>query len=62
MGASLSKNIAVIWFEENIDSVENQKYLKELKKLSNDIKVFKILDEGFDNLYGNNQADNFHIK
>ena len=62
MGASSYKNIKVIWIDENINSNENQKYLKELKNMSNDIKGYKLLDEGFENLYGKNQDDKFHIK
>ena len=59
MEASSYKNIRVIWIDENINSNENQKYLKQLKNMSNDIKGYKLLDEGFESVCGKNQDDKF---
>ena len=48
-----NKNAKVIWFDENINSVENQKMLKEIKLKVDSCLAYDNLEEGFKNFYSN---------
>lgn len=38
MGANSNNNIKLVWFDENINIGQNEKYLKQLKCLTNQTK------------------------
>ena len=48
-----NKNAKVIWFDENINSVENQKMLKNIKLKVDSCLAYDNLEEGFKNFYSN---------
>ena len=61
MGASSNNNIKLVWFDENINIGQNEKYLKQLKCLTNQTKEYKLLDEGLENFYGKDKEYTFRI-
>lgn len=61
MGANSNNNIKLVWFDENINIGQNEKYLKQLKCLTNQTKEYKLLDEGFENFYGKDKEYTFRI-
>ena len=62
MGVSSYNNIKLIWFDENVNIGQNEKYLKQLKSLTNQTKEYKLLDEGFENFCEIiNKEDTFRI-
>ena len=56
-----NKNIQIIWFDENINSNENQKMFKEIKKYVGSCLGYNNLEEGFKNYYSNNFIPIFSI-
>jgi len=53
--------IKVIWFDEQINQKENQNYFKQLKSTFKRSESYRLLDEGFDNFYKNNNENDFKI-
>ena len=51
MGIGSSKVIDIIWFDENINNSENQKYLKQLKPLVRSFSTYANLEKGFNDFY-----------
>ena len=52
---NINKSIKIIWFDENVYSNENKKYLIQLKSLFHYTKEYQFLNEGFENFYGKSQ-------
>ena len=50
-GAPSFKAIDIIWFDEGINTDENQNYIKEFKPLVNTLEAYDNLDKGFDKFY-----------
>ena len=61
MGNSDAKNIKVIWLDEFIRSEENLDYLSRLKSYFSKSEGYALLNEGLENLYLNNENENFEI-
>ena len=60
MGAS-ENNAKVIWFDEQINSQENENYFFQVKSFFHNSKKYKGLEEGFNNFYQINNEENFKI-
>ena len=60
MGAS-ENNTKVIWFDEQINSQENENYFFQVKSFFHNSKKYKGLEEGFNNFYQINNEENFKI-
>ena len=56
-----NNDIKVIWFDEQINNEENKDYFKQLKSKFNKSERYELLDEGFNNLYKNNNDNDFKI-
>ena len=46
-------NIDVIWFDEKINTIQNQRILSKIKPLVNSCLTFENLEDGFNNYYTN---------
>ena len=59
MGASSNnKKLQMIWFDEQINNNENQIHFTKLKLIfNNNIKGYKLLDEGFEIFYKNEKSN-----
>ena len=53
MGNKNTNNIKVIWFDEHINSKDNQDYFKLLSSNFNNCKGYESLNEGFESFYEN---------
>ena len=42
MGSSSSKVIDILWFDEDINNSENQKFLKEIEPIEHSCKAYDI--------------------
>ena len=51
MGSGASKAIDIIWFDEEINTDENQNYIKEFQPLVNTLETYDNLEKGFDKFY-----------
>ena len=56
-----NNDIKVIWFDEQVNNEENKDYFKQLKSKFNKSERYELLDEGFNNLYKNNNDNDFKI-
>ena len=64
MGSDYNVNnndIKVIWIDEFINNEENKKYMNTLKSNFNKAEGYTLLDNGLENLYLNNNNENFEI-
>ena len=51
MGSGASKAIDIIWFDEEINTDENQNYIKEFQPLVNTLETYDNLEKGFNKFY-----------
>lgn len=51
MGSNSSKVIDILWFDEDINNSENQKFLKEIEPIEHSCKAYDIQKKGFQNFY-----------
>ena len=51
MGSGASKAIDIIWSDEEINTDENQNYIKEFQPLVNTLEAYDNLEKGFDKFY-----------
>ena len=51
MGSGASKAIDIIWFDEEINTDENQNYIKKFQPLTNTLETYDNLEKGFDKFY-----------
>ena len=61
MGSGSSKLIEIIWFDENINSSENQKYITKIKPLIHSLTTYDNIEKGFSDFYSDKFISIFTI-